>query len=139
MKKPFHLYTVDNLTGSARWGFERYQPYEDSKPRDPQFSMTFWSGKAGEGKIRLLDKEGKAVMERPLKIDRGVNFATLGMLLKAGDRWAPFGGKTPPTTVEEALGDPYAQRRAQYVPAGEYELEISLGTEKVSQKVRISA
>lgn len=139
MKKTLHLYQVANLTGRDRWPYERYQPYSDNPPRDPQFTIQLWSIKAGPGKIRLLDKDGKTAMERDATIDRGINFLSLGMLVKPGDRWAPFAGKTPPATVEEALADPYAARRAQYVPAGDYTLEIEIGGEKVSQSVKISA
>lgn len=138
MGQDLHLYKVENLTGRERWGYERYQPYENVPPAEPSFEMTLWSKPSGDGVVKLVDKDGKTVIERKVGIDAGINFLRLSMLLKAGDRFAPPAKPTDPKSVEQALADPYLARRAQYPPAGEYKLVIEVGGKSVSQEVRIA-
>lgn len=82
----------------------------------------------GKGKVRILDKDGKVALEKEFDWARGYNAFELDLLLKEGaPRYSTNVKGRKITTPEEALKDPYAAERNQYLPAGDYKIELSVG------------
>jgi len=135
-KKEFHSFKLDVPSGRATWGFDRTQPYTDGQPRDRRVETEFWITKRGKGTLALIGADGKSVVEVPVNVNMGLNYMGLSLLLKAGQPGLPplFGDPNDPKT---ALNDPYASKRAQYVPAGEYKLVLTVDGAKFSQDVEI--
>lgn len=133
MAAPVHLYPLETIRNAGRWQYQSRPPYADSDPANPQVNGVVWTAIGGTAKIRLLNAEGEAVREMEAEFDKGFNSYSIGLLLSPGsrviERVIP-----PPANAEEALADPYEQHRPQYVPPGEYEVEITIGghTEKVT-------
>lgn len=120
----------------GRWGFERRQPWDTSLPPSPQLTGQFWVAKAGATAIRIKDAAGKVWVSGTVDAKPGFNTFALDLELKRG-KWV---GEVPtilPKTVQEALADLYAERRGEYLAAGEYTLEAEQGTQSWSQTWRL--
>lgn len=95
---------------------------------DPELNGEVFTKTPGKGKVRILDKDGKVVLEREFDWTRGYNTFNMSLLTKQGKpRFSTDVKNRKVTTVEEAIKDPYADERNQYVPAGEYKVEVSVG------------
>lgn len=94
----------------------------------------------GKGKVRILDKEGKAVLEGDFDWVRGYNPFSLDLMTKAGKpRFSTDVKGRKVTTAEEALKDPYAEERNQYLPAGDYTIEVSVGSKTTTLKWKLTS
>lgn len=135
MAAPIHMYPLDTIRNVGRWPYQQRRPYEDARPTDHRINGTMWTSAGGQGKVRLIDADGETVREMDVAFDRGFNSYSISLLLDQGsrviERVIP-----PPTTVEEALADPYQENRPQYVGPGEYEVEITIGSH--TKRVKIS-
>lgn len=135
-KKEFHSFKLEVPTGRATWGYERSQPYSDLPARERRIDTEFWTTKSGKGTLTLIGADSKSVVESPVTVVSGFNVMGLSLLLKAGQPGLPpvFGDPNDPKT---ALNDPYASKRATYVPAGEYKLVLTIGGTQFTQNVEI--
>ncbi|MCB0824970.1 MAG: glycosyl hydrolase [Armatimonadetes bacterium] len=132
----FHEYNLDVPSGRNTWGYERSAAYQDPEARERNIDWSFWVKDAnGKGTLSLVGEDGKEAVSKEVMVNKGINFTSLGLLLKAGDPKAP--GKKDPKTAEEALADPFEARRAQYVPAGKYKLTLKVGGETFTADVEI--
>jgi len=98
----------------------------------------FWSKTAGKGKVAIRDKDGKVVKEKELDVARGFNFYELDLELKAGKPILDDPTAREVKTKEDVLKDPYWDRRPEYIPAGEYKIEIAVGTQKAELSWRVT-
>ncbi|MCW5940927.1 MAG: hypothetical protein KIS66_01760 [Fimbriimonadaceae bacterium] len=129
---PLKLWPLESAR-RTNWGFGRRAPFDTSLPPSPTLSGRLWSLEAGEATVRIVDKDGKAAVEKRVPLRRGYNAFSLDLLLEAG---TPI-GEVPtvlPKTVEEALRDPYAARRGVYIAAGDYRVTVTLGDRTVDEK-----
>ena len=119
-----YIWEVDSLRFSERWGFDRKQPWDKSEPREPEVDGRFWSRVSGDGSLRVLDSDGKTVVEQALVVTPGFNFFTFGLQVKPRESADPKKIEKP-KTLEQALADPYS--RPSYLPPGDYTIEITVG------------
>lgn len=116
----------------ANWEYQA-RPSYDVEDIKPQIAVDFWSQTAGKAVIRLKTKDGKVVVEKMVDAHVGYNSMSLDLLLspsKVGPKVK--GSKTDP------LKDPYEDRRAKYVEAGSYVLQLEVGTANVTQDVSLA-
>ncbi len=134
--KPINLYSMDDLNGRKRWGYEDRAPYEARRHSEISQNITLYSKVSADATLTLKDKVGKVVKTMARKVDRGFNFFTFSMLLKAGDPKAPL-IHVDPNDPASALLDPYEAQRPVYPPSGDYTLEVAIGAEKAVGKFAI--
>lgn len=132
----FHSFRTNIPGNRSRWGYERTPPYAEIRTVDYQASWELWTRLAGRGKLSLVDESGKMIVESDVTIINGLNTLKLSLLLKPADPTAPplYGAPDDPKT---ATADPYAARRAQYVPAGDYKLVLEIGGKRFEEEVTI--
>ncbi|MCH8978352.1 MAG: glycosyl hydrolase [Armatimonadetes bacterium] len=132
--KELHVWEVRNMSGSSRWGKDRRAVYDKREPNEPMLEGRFWSKSRGKAKVQILDSEDKVVKEIEVDVVPGFNFYEIGMQLKPRSSSAP-NKIDDPKTLEVALADPYP--RPEYVPKGEYKLQVTMGDEKESVEFKV--
>ncbi len=134
--KEFHTFRSNVPGNRSRWGYERLAPYEDVSTTDYEATWEVWARLAGSGTLSLIDGEGKAVRQAPVDVIQGLNYFRLSLLLKPADPSAPpiHGGPDDPKT---ATADPFAARRAQFVPTGDYKLVLEIGGKRFEENLTI--
>ncbi len=135
--KEWHKFALDVPTGRDRWPFDRAQPFADPVYRDREVSWTFWTLNQGDGQLELLGGDGKAVVSKAVKVDKGLNFLTLGLMLKPGDPRAKAEPVRNANDPDEAMKDRYAQRRAEYVAKGKYKIRVTVGGKVFEDEVEV--
>lgn len=123
-------------TGAANWAYRRTADYSDGRLPEPMISFQFWSGSTGQATVEVVDSSGKIVKSMALAATPGYNFGQIGVQLKPAQK-PGLNPPKKPTTPEEALADPNKALRAQYLPAGEYTLRITRGSEKAEEEFRL--
>lgn len=129
-KSPLFVWPISTSIRS-NWELRRRQEWSTDDANASPLTGEFWSGSAGEGTIRVLDKDGKAVISNKLKVAKGYNRFSVDLKLESGKLPPLEFDKTKPKTVDEALRDPFGNIRAKYLAAGEYTVEISVGSQSV--------
>lgn len=93
----------------------------------------------GKGKVRVLDKDGKPVLEKEFDWVRGYNPFALDLMIKQGKpRYSTDLRGRKVTTAEEAIKDPRLDERNQYLAAGEYTVEVSVGAKTTTVKWKLT-
>ncbi len=136
--KEIHVWQVDSMRRDRRWGHQAKNAWDRTLPTSPRLRVKAWLKKGGKGKLALKDKEGKVIKEVEIDAANGYNWFEIDLELKPGkpilDDPAPRNLKT----LEDVLKDPYEDRRPVYLPAGEYKVEIVVGSAKAEVSWRIS-
>ena len=128
------VFDVDDMTKSSTWGLDPNRPrYDVSPPRNPTVEVPIFTKAPGTGTIRLLDKAGKVVLEKPFTAIRGYNTLSFGLETVPGKPGTVDVTKRQVKNAKEALADPRETERPQYLAPGEYKLEVSIGTAKVTK------
>lgn len=130
------IWPLDSMS-RGNWGYERQQEWDKSQPTEPRLSGRFWTLTAGAATVKLVDKDGKTVKEAKVDAFRGFNTFSIGLRLQDSQ---PVGLAKPPVgrTAAEALADPNADRRAKFVPAGEYKVVVEVAGQKTEATWRLS-
>ena len=135
-KKPITLFNVDNMTRGDNWGYENSRArYDVSLPKSPALSGEIYTSASGKGTIRLLDKDNKVVAQSSFDAVLGFNPVSLDLRLSEPKPITPL--KRDKVSATDVLKDPYEPLRAQFVPVGDYTLEVQVGTAKASQKWKL--
>lgn len=131
---PLTVFDVDNMTRSSTWGYDPSRAvYDVSPPRNPQVEVPLFTRDPGKGMIRLINKDGKVVLEKAFDAIRGYNFVSFGLETAPGKPGTVDVTKRTIKTAADALADPRESERPQYLPVGEYKLEVSVGSAKVTK------
>lgn len=128
MDEKIHMYSVSSMA-RGNWEMVRSAEWARTEAPDRQVSGRFWSSSKGKGRAVLIDSEGKEVASTELDVVRGFNNYAISLLLNKGEIIKPK-KPTLPKTVGEALADPFANQRPEYVKAGDYKIVIEVGGEK---------
>jgi len=121
---------------ATRWGYESRARWDTSAPKSPIVTINFFAKEPGKGTIRLKDKAGKVVVEKPFDALRGYNSVDVDLLLTPGQPVKPNLEK--PKTAADALKDPYEAARPTYIAAGEYTLEVTVGNTTATKSWKVS-
>jgi photosystem II stability/assembly factor-like uncharacterized protein len=135
-KQPLHLFPVDDGTRTSRWGYETSSKWDSSLPKSPVVSGELYTAEPGKAFVRLLDKDGKLVKEKPFDAVRGFNDFSLELRLTEPKPAVPT--KRTAVPAADVLKDPFEAQRATFVAAGDYTLEVQVGAAKASQKWKLS-
>lgn len=128
--KELHVWAVDGMRRDRRWGHQPRSGYVRDLPTAPVVRGRFWSRASGKGKLAIKDKDGKVVKEKEIDAARGFNNYELDLELKPGKPILDDPAKRDLKTLEDVLKDPFWDRRPEYLAAGEYKIEISVGATK---------
>jgi hypothetical protein len=137
-QKPLTVFPVDSVRVAPNLALRSRDPYDLRDVEPPKLAVSFYAAAAGEGKVRLLDKSGAVVKETSLKVLTGFNFTSLELQLKAGKPGTVDASKRTVKSAEEALKDPYADERPVYVAPGDYNLEVTVGAQKVTVQAKVT-
>lgn len=129
--KPFASLDLQVPTGRDSWGYEPAAPFADPRSVDRNVVWTFWHRAGGSGRLDLVAADGTVVVSRSLSVVNGFNVESLNLLLAPADPSAPA---APPS----GTNDPFAARRAKYVPKGDYTLRLTVGSQVDSVKVAVN-
>lgn len=134
--KEFHIWPLTDMV-RTNWEYRRRPEWDSTDGTAPLMEGELWTKSAGKGSLRLVDKDGKAVIDKAMDWAMGYNRFSLSMMLEPGKRNTVNAKSKPKTTVEDILRDPYLEERAKYVQPGTYTLEFVFPgrTEKVTWKV----
>jgi len=135
-KNDLKLDSVDDISSSTTWGYDRKERWDSSAPRAPRITGTFWVKEPGKATISIKDKTGKVVKQKAFDAVRGFNDLLLDLELTPAKPVVPKKNKL--TKGDDAMLDPYIDNRATYVPIGEYVLELTVGTHTVTQKWKVT-
>ncbi len=130
-KKDLKLDSVDDVTHSSSWGYDRREKWDTAPPRPPKVTGTFWTKEPGAAVIRIKSKDGKVVKETSFNAVRGFN--NLSFDLELTSQKPIVITKRKLKKGDEALVDPFEAQRATYIPIGKYKLELTVGAVTVSQ------
>jgi photosystem II stability/assembly factor-like uncharacterized protein len=137
-EKDVHVFAIPNVTrGNPGWGFENRPRWDASLPTIPSARVTFFVREPGDVKVRIKGADGNVLKEITVQAVRGLNVIDLGLDLVPPQNAAP--DRNPPTTVQQALADPFAARRGQYLERGDYTVEIESGGKTATSTLRIVA
>lgn len=137
MDKPVHMYPVDNMSGSDNWPFERREAWDKRLASDRVLNGRIWAGVNGPGRITLVDKDGKEWGAVEMEFKRGYIPYSFSLLLDKG-QIIPLTDPKIAKSVEEALLDPHADKRAKYLPKGDYKIVVTVGEHKAELDWRLS-
>lgn len=118
--EPLTLFSLDTMA-RGRWGYENRERWAGEDNPSPQLKAMFFAQAPGTATIKIKDKAGKVVKEATMQALAGYNYLAVDLRLTPGVYGAPLGGDP-----KNPLADPYAARRATYVEAGDYTVEITL-------------
>ncbi|MGV3616043.1 MAG: WD40/YVTN/BNR-like repeat-containing protein [Fimbriimonas sp.] len=130
--KDVTILEAEDARRSATWGFDRRDVWDRSAPRVPTTSVVLFTKEPGKGTVRIKDKAGKVVREKAFDAVRGYNFVDIELETVPGKPIVPT-KPTPAKTAADALKDPYAASRPQYIPIGDYVLEVQVGDKTVTK------
>ncbi len=130
--KDLTLFTVDDKRRDPNWGYisGRFNSPFIEAPT-PTVKGSFYTKTAGPATVRILDKEGKVVKESTFDALTGYNFFELD--LKVGTPGPKQTGKRVVRTAEDVLADPFASSRQQYLPVGDYTIEVTVNGKQAKQ------
>ncbi len=137
-EKPLTVFPADSVRVAANLPYRVRADYDLRDVDSPKFKTSFFTQSAGEAKLRLKDKAGKVVKEVSVTAVKGFNFADFELRLKDGKAGSTKFTPSKPSTVDDALKDPYAGERSAYVAAGDYKLEIQIGAERAEVDVKVT-
>lgn len=134
--KDITILEAEDARRGANWGMDRREPWDTTPPRVPTSPVVLFSKEPGKGTIRIKDKAGKVVKEKAFDALRGYNFVDVELELVPGK---PIVRTKPPVakTAADALKDPYADQRPQYIAVGEYVLEVQVGDKTVTKDWKV--
>jgi len=135
-KTDLKMESVDDVSSSTTWGYDRKERWDASAPRSPRITADFWTKDPGKAFIRIKDKSGKVVKEKAFDAVRGFNTVILELELTPAKPVVK--SKIKITKADDAFLDPYLANRATYVPIGEYKLELTVGTKSVNQTWKVT-
>ena len=135
-KTDLKLDSVDDMTTSNTWGYDRKERWDTSAPRAPKVTGAFWTKEAGKATFVIKDKAGKEVKKKAFDAVKGFNDLTIDLELTAAKPSTQK--KIKLAKADDALVDPYLSDRATYVPVGEYTLELTVGSHTVTQKWKVT-
>ncbi len=105
----------------------------------PKLNGEMFTKVAGAGFVRIKDKAGKVVLEKAVDWVKGYNRFAVDLLIKKGsERFSTDVKNHKVTTAEDAVADPYAGERNQYLPAGEYTIEVTVGAKTETKTWKLS-
>lgn len=129
---------VRDLTGAERWGYERLEPWEAPENNPRNVKVTVWSDRAGTGEISIRTEKDYTLTLSKVKLDRGLNYLQIPLLLAPGSDSAIPRTPIDPNDPVEAIQDPFEARRPKYVPPGSYVLMVAQGDRKATATFKIS-
>ncbi len=135
-KTPLKLDSIDDVTKANTWGYDRREKWDTNPPRAPKITGSFWTKEPGKATLRIKDKSGKVVKEKTFDAVRGFNNLAMDLELSSQKPIAPIKRKLD--KADDAFVDPYADKRATYIDIGQYKLELTVGTETVSQDWKVT-
>ena len=136
-EKPLYVWPISEMT-RGRWEYRNRPDWDVADPASPLLNGEMFTHTPGDGSVRIKDKDGKVVLEKKFSWVRGYNQFSVELLLQKGAaRYSTDVKNRKITTAEEAIADPYYAERFQYLPAGEYTVEVTAGgkTETVKWKL----
>lgn len=136
-EKDLFLWPVSDTTRTARWGYAPREQWDSSQPPAPIVQVQAWCHSGGKGVLSVKDKDGKVVKAKDVDLVKGYNFLTFDVELKP-----PGVRKGVPTpreikSADDATKDPRADERAQYLPVGDYSVELKMGDKTISAPWKI--
>lgn len=134
--KPVHEFEFNVPSGRANWPYRRASEFADPQPQERNLTLTLFVKTGGSGTWRIVDEQGREVKSGKQEFDNGYNYLSYSLLNRAGDPKA-LPNLNPPKTAEEALADPYAARRPDYLAIGKYKLELKWGSETFTKEFEI--
>ena len=139
-KPDIYLWTVDDMTRGARWGFDRRQAWSGDPDRKQLLNGRFFAKAGGKGTVSLKEKAtGKVVKEVAIEAVPGFNFFSVDLELTPSKPNTIDVKKWDPKTAADKLKDPYEAERPTYIAAGEYTLEIKIGDKIATQVWKLNA
>ncbi|MFZ4508006.1 MAG: hypothetical protein ACOYON_09960, partial [Fimbriimonas sp.] len=127
---------VPSVRRLASWGYERLDFWELDAAAEPQMRGSFFAKNAGKATVQIKDKDGKVVKETTVDALRGFNSFSIG-LRTSPPRPLPAYVK-PSKDPKDALKDLREGLRPTFLAAGDYTVEITLGTAKVTKEWKLN-
>lgn len=138
-KKDLHLWTIDNIRRDPRWGFRASGNWNRTLPAPPTIQGKFYAKQGGAGTVSIKDKDGKTVKELKVDAHTGYNFFEIDLETQAGKLILDDPAPRDLKTLADVLADPFADRRPKYLDAGDYTIEIKVGSATITQKWRLTS
>lgn len=129
--KDLTIMEAEDMVRAKNWGYAQRSRWESEPLKSPALPVALYAKSAGKGVVRIKDKTGKVLCEKAFDAALGLNFVSVDLQIEAGKPVKPT--RTTAKTAAEALADPYEAARPKYIPVGEYELEVQVGTVKVTK------
>lgn len=124
--KDLYIWKPADMT-RTNWEYRRKVEYDTTDGNIPFIKVEFFTSTPGEGTVTLKDKDGKTIKEAKGNFLRGYNSTQIDLLLRSNKRYTVDAKGRKIDTAEAALADPFAEERPQFVPAGEYSIEVTVG------------
>ncbi|MER3495478.1 MAG: hypothetical protein C4320_00785 [Armatimonadota bacterium] len=127
-KDPLYVFEPVPVTipGSVRRARRETYMQDDPTAPAPNVPVEFFVQQAGPATIEVLDKEGHVLLTRVVPARRGYNRVEYSLLLRPA---MPRPAQIPrPTTGAEAIADPLAGYRPEYLPEGTFKLRVTQGS-----------
>lgn len=136
-EKPLHVWSISDMTRGT-WEYRNRPDYDVADPSSPAVTGEMFTATGGAGSVRIKDKDGKVVLDQKMDWARGYNPFSVELLLKRGaPRYSTDVKGRKITTATEAVADPYYAERFQYLPAGEYTIEVTVGDKTETLKWKL--
>lgn len=122
----------------TNWELRRRPDYDVSEPTSPVVSGEVFTKNAGRAVVKVIDKGGKPVLAGEFEFRKGYNTFSIPLeIAKGKPRFSTDVKGRQILSGEEAVKDPYGPERYQYLPAGEYKVEVTVAgrTESVTWKL----
>lgn len=137
-EKPLYVWSISEMT-RGRWEYRQRAEWDVSDPASPLLNGEMFTQTPGDGSVRIKDKDGKVVLEKKFTWTRGYNTFGVELLLQKGAaRYSTDVKGRKITTAEEAVADPYYAERFQYLPVGEYTVEVTAAGKTETVKWKLS-
>ncbi len=124
--KDLFVWPISDTTRTS-WEMRRKPDWDTSEPTSPELAGEAFTKEAGKATVKILDKAGKVVLSKDFDWIKGYN--TFSIPLETGKGKPRFSTDVKGRKVEtgaDAVKDPYAAERFQYLPAGEYKVEVTI-------------
>ena len=135
-KTSLKLDSIDDVSHSVTWGYDRREKWDSSPPKPPKITGTFWTKDPGKATFSIKDKNGKVIKQTTFDAVRGFNDLSLDLELTPQKTIKPK--KVKISKPDDVFKDPYEDLRATYVPVGQYKLELLVGPTIVSQDWKVT-
>jgi photosystem II stability/assembly factor-like uncharacterized protein len=132
------LFEVDNVR-RGNWGFDSRPRWDGRPPAAPTVEGTFYSRHRGAGTVRIKDAKGNVVKERTLDVGFGYNSFEIDLETQPARPGTANVRDRQVRTVEDVLRDPHEPERPQYLPVGEYTIEVEVAGRTANRPFRITA